>query len=520
MKTINHVGIYLRISQEKKGNQKAEGAETLDNHKQMLTEFANKHAWTYEIYGEVLSGGASDMERRPELQRLLQDLEKFDALLVVELSRLSRNGKISQTVKQECIDYDVPIITPFQTYDLANSENDRLMFDFGSLISAHEHGTIGKRSKANKIQMTKAGLHVSGGVPYGYRRNPQTKKLEIYEPEAKAVRYIFQLHGQGLGSRRIVDQLNAEGYLPQRSNAWNSPSVRRIMKNPTYKGTVFFSDRKRVKEAGKYVYKILETIVIENAHEPIIEPSVWERTNLERTDRVERFKGVREKPSAQFHTILKDLLFCGVCSRKISFKTEQNGKVSIRPCQYLLPNSAEKCNNCGLLVEYLEQDVVDDLKQYREDLLQELNQLQDNDTSSVERDLIDRVKHIEGQLMNVKKQQANLIDLALSGVFSHDEIKYKKQQLIDKQHDLEKTLEGLTAQLGSLDIEPLTDRIEHVVELLESFETLSVENQNNVLKQVIKRINYTRDIPEDLRELSTRNEERRNYPYEYEIIYF
>ncbi len=45
-------------------------------------------------------------------------------------------------------------------------------------------------------------------VPYGYRRNPETKKLEIYEPEAEAVRLIFKLHSQGLGSFKIRDILN------------------------------------------------------------------------------------------------------------------------------------------------------------------------------------------------------------------------------------------------------------------------------------------------------------------------
>ncbi|MED3671418.1 recombinase family protein [Bacillus sp. FSL M7-0417] len=520
MREIKHIAIYLRISQEKKN----ENFETLENHRQLLTDYAKTQGWTWEEYGEVLSGGASDLEDRPQLQRLLNDIDKFDGILVVELSRLSRNGKISQFVKQECMDFDVPIITPYQVYDLANNENDRLLFDFGSLISAHEHGTIGKRSKANKIQMARRGLHVSGGVPYGYRRNNETKKLEIYEPEAVAVRLIFKLHSQGLGSRRIVDQLNNEGYLPQRSAAWNLPSVKRIMKNPAYKGTVVFQDRKRKKTRvngkDKTYYEILDTIVVENAHEPIIEPSEWEKANVERETRAEKFVNTREKPSAQYQTILKDICFCGICGRKITFRKEKNGKVSIKPCQFQLPNSAEKCCNCGILVEYLEEDIVKDLKKYREELLQELSQLQDNDTSQIESELSDRIKHIEAQIENVKKRQANLIDLALDGVFSREELKDKKQELIDQQQDLEKSLESIQKQMENLDVSPMIDKVENIVSLLDNFETLSIEKQNNVLKKIIRKVHYTRNIPKELRELSTRNPQRRNFPYEYTIEYF
>ncbi|MFX3623089.1 MAG: recombinase family protein [Ectobacillus sp.] len=516
LREIRHVAMYLRISQEKKG----EGVETLSNHREILTEYAQEHDYTWEEYGEVLSGGASDLGQRPQLQKLLKEIEKFDAILVFELSRLSRNGLISETVLQYCIDYDKPIITPHYTYDLANNSNDVLTFRFGSLIASQEHSLIGKRSKANKIQMTKAGLHVSGGVPYGYRRNSKTKKLEIYEPEAKAVRLIFKLHGEGLGSRKIVDTLNREGYLPQRSDAWNLPSVKRIIKNKTYKGTVFIQDRKRIKEHGKYIYKVLDTIEVENAHPAIISPDEWDRANQEREERVEKFKITRERPPAQYDTILRDLVFCGKCGRKIAFRRERNGKVTMRPCQFQLPNSAEKCKNSGLLVEYLEKEVVEKLKQYRGELIQELVQLRDNDTSQIELELKERLNNIKGQLETVKKKQANLLDLALEGLFSREELKEKKQQLHDHEHDLQRTLEQLENQLENLDTVPITNRIEHVVSLLDNFETLSVEKQNRVLKRVIKKIYFTREIPEDLRQSSPKNLSRRNYPFEYVIEYF
>ena len=48
---VRHVAIYLRISQEKRG----ENVETLENHRQILYEFCKENGYTYEEYGEVIS---------------------------------------------------------------------------------------------------------------------------------------------------------------------------------------------------------------------------------------------------------------------------------------------------------------------------------------------------------------------------------------------------------------------------------------------------------------------------------
>lgn len=316
---IRYVAIYLRISQEKKG----EDVETLENHREILIEFCKENGYEYEIFGEVMSGGKSDISQRVKLQELLNNIEKFDAIVCFELSRISRNGLISQTVKQYCMDYDKPIFTPIQVYDLANSENDRLMYDFGSIIASHEHGTIGKRSKANKKQMAKQGLHVSGNIPLGYVRNPKTKKLEIDEESAKTIRYIFQLHSKGYGSFKIRDILNEEGYKSATGKYFNLPAIKRIIRNPHYKGWTVFNDRKRIKKKGKVTYEIVDTIVIKDTHPAIIPPNEWDKANIDREQRAAHSNFIREKPATKTGvTMLKDLIYCGLCNRKMVIRKE------------------------------------------------------------------------------------------------------------------------------------------------------------------------------------------------------
>ncbi|MEH7276170.1 recombinase family protein, partial [Neobacillus vireti] len=509
---IKHVAMYLRISREKKG----ENVETLANHRSLLTDFTKKSGYSYEAFEEVLSGGASELEARPQLQELLDRIEEFDGILVVELSRLSRNGLISEQVLQHCVDYDKPIITPIHTYDLANNNNDVLTYRFGSLIASQEHALIGKRSKSNKIQMAKAGLDVSGGVPYGYRRNTKTKKLEIYEPEAEAVRLIFKLHSQGHGSFKIRDILNEEGiYKPSRTDHWNLPSIKRIIRNEKYKGWNFFNDRKKVKKNGKWVYETLEKIVVKEAHPPIIPEKEWDLANKDREERAKRAGMIREKPAVKSGvTSLKDLMICGCCGRKMTIRKDLSCATGylVKKCDYLLDNG-KKCNNSGIRLVHIEEQVLTDVMKEKERLELYLKSLKADDTNEYMDNLQKHLKQLAKRIKNAEAEDKKLIDLALTGIFSTEEIRLKKQEIIEKIKLLKDEKDSLMNELEKPKIEDLQAVLKGKIAIIDTLPSLEAEALNYALKTIIKCVTYTRIIPEDILKLSTRNPARKFYPF-------
>lgn len=81
---IKEVALYIRKSRVE------ETEDDLKNHINMLIDICKKHHWNYTLYREVKSG--TTIEMRPEMQRLLKDIESelFDALLVVDQDRLGR----------------------------------------------------------------------------------------------------------------------------------------------------------------------------------------------------------------------------------------------------------------------------------------------------------------------------------------------------------------------------------------------------------------------------------------------
>jgi DNA invertase Pin-like site-specific DNA recombinase len=516
---IKQVALYLRISQEKRN----ENVATLENHRQQLIEYAKSNDMTYVEYGEVVSGGKTELEDRPQLRKLLKDIEQFDAILVVELSRLSRNGLISQTVKQYCIDYDKPILTPYgQDYDLANSDNDRLMFDVGSMISSHEHGIIGKRSKANKMQMAKAGLHISGNVPFGYTRNSKTKKLEIVEEDAKTIRYIFNLHAQGYGSFKIRDILNSEGYRAAKGGVFNLPSIKRIISNPHYKGWTIFNDRKRIKKNGKIIYETLDTIVMKDTHPPIIPPVEWDAANKERLARADYAEKMRERPSNKTGiTMLKDLIFCGSCGWKMLIRKDSKISVgyTIKRCESLTENG-EKCPTCGIKVEIVEAYVHQLLQEYKQELEAYLKMLEEHGDSELLENKQLKLNRLNKRLQEVTTDQKKLIDLALSGLFSNDEIAEKKQDLANLKNQLEIQRESLLSEPDKNEIQNTMEKVKEIIKLIDILPTLIPDEANEALKTFVHKIMYKREIPMELLKKSTRNKDRKLYPFQIEMKYY
>jgi site-specific DNA recombinase len=507
--------MYLRISREH-----GEDEDTLRNHRELLTEFAKREGMEYDIYEEIVSGMKRDISEREQFQEIFENADKYKGIIIVKLDRLAREEEVAFKFRNLCIDHELPIITPTKTYDLTN-QTDNMMYGMEAIFSANEGRAIAYRNKLNKVIRSKRGEHVSGNVPFGYKRNNETKRLEIVEEEAKMVRYIFKLHSEGNGAYKIRDILNAEGYKSAKGKAISLPTVRRILKNEAYRGAVVFHDRKKVKEGGKYVYKIMETVVCENAHPAIIEPDEWFRAQERieaRAEKAERY--TKERKSKNATHMLKDLLYCGCCGKKIlTQKDSKSDEIYIKVCDYLLPNSTQKCGNSGILLKYVIENFTSFIKQYREDTKARLEQILSNDTSTVENELQSKMESKEKELAETQREYVNLRRLAIKGFYTDEELLTEKQQITDRLQKLESELEEVKAKLEEMDLTRVKERLESIIALLENFENEDAETQNEHLKTFIKRVRYSRVMPPEIKALSSRRDERKYFPFQLEVEY-
>ena len=190
--------VYLRKSRMEEG---MATDEVLAKHQKTLHDYAASHGLhILEEYPEVVSG--ESLYARPQMLRLLQDVEegKYDAVLCMDLDRLSRGRMKDQGIVLDAFrESGTLIITPEKIYNLAD-EIDEEYAELKTFISRREYKIITKRLRRGLQMSIQDGCYVAN-APYGYHKTVVDRKptLEIYEPEARFVRMMFELYAKGYG---------------------------------------------------------------------------------------------------------------------------------------------------------------------------------------------------------------------------------------------------------------------------------------------------------------------------------
>ena len=521
--------MHLRISIDKKSalGGRVENEETLRNHKEILTTFANNKGYTYETFEEVVSGGMEDLKDRPALKKLLDRIEEFDAILIVELSRLSRDGGISEIVLRYCKDYQKIIITPEAVYDM-NNNSDVLLYRMSSAVNAHERMITGQRVKNNKLIMARLGLNASGSVPLGYNRNPVTKKLEIDEGKASIVRYAFRLCSEGYGASKISQALNDAGFKTATGKSYTTRAVKDMFKIQTYKGWTVYNDYMTTKRNGKTVREIKETVTVENTHPAIITPELFDSIVIVREKRAERYSGGREKPmTVAPPSLIKDLLYCSCCGRKvrISFEAKKQYYL-IRSCVDLLSDGS-KCPNSGFIAINVERAVIQKVIDYQKQIEEEIKLLESNNVEQFVEEQETRKQALEKQSKLLDEEMKGILRLELkyemsgtSNPIQEEFIREEKQNNIDTKERVEKQLNDLLMKMEQPTIQDEIDNRKNIINLINELDGSTSEQINTLLKQFIKKIHYNRILPEDIKKLGVKNPLRKNYPADISIEYF
>ncbi|MFB5269871.1 hypothetical protein ACE41H_24250, partial [Paenibacillus enshidis] len=80
--------------------------------------------------------------------------------------------------------------------------------------------------------------------------------------------------------------------------------------------------------------------------------------------------------------------------------------------------------------------------------------------------------------------------------------------------------EKIREQVRDIATGPQLDVKAHRIGSFEHFKSLPAEQQNEILRQCIKRIHYVRVMPKEIRKLPARSPEREAYLFHYTIEYF
>ena len=204
------VAAYCRVSSNSEDQRHSFVAQV----REYTARIAENDKWELAgIYADKGITGTS-AQKRPEFQRLIEDCRqgKVKRILTKSISRFARNT-------QECLEYvrelkmlGVSVYFEKEGLDTADIAGELLISVFGSLAQ-EESSSIGSNMRKSYEYRMQSGKFIGNIAPYGYRWN--NRSLEIYEPEAEIVRWIFNSYLNGIGRAQIARELN------QRENSRN-----------------------------------------------------------------------------------------------------------------------------------------------------------------------------------------------------------------------------------------------------------------------------------------------------------
>lgn len=463
--------------------------EVISKHNKILNDYAAERGITIvERYEEVVSG--EKIYTRPKMMELLSDVEegRFDAVLVVDIDRLSRGNAADQEIIITTLkENDVKIITPRKIYDL-NNDMDEDITEFEAFFARREYKTINRRLRRGLALCIDAGGYVEN-PPYGYDRDFVNKisSLKINEKESEFVKMIFDLYvNQHKGCKIIAETINGLGATPPRGRKFNRTSIRTIIKNPIYTGDItknrFTRQKKKVNGEVKIAVRendMADWEIIPGLHPAIIDWDTYKKAREIMTKKANpgvRFDGTLTNPFA-------GLIICQKCGKKIQLR---NYKHNEHEYTYALCDTKGCVKSTPMI--YIEES----LFRYLEDIMVEIN-TSDKNAVKTDDSVLRALESVRRELKTSKTQLNKLHDLLEQGVYDIDTFMTRRKLLEDKINSLNHSITDLEKKQKQNDpsrYERLAKKIEHVLAV---YKNATPNELNAMLKTIIKQCTYYKD---------------------------
>jgi DNA invertase Pin-like site-specific DNA recombinase len=295
-KTIRAVQ-YVRMSTE---HQKY----STENQSDAIADYAVSRGM--EIVRIYSDGGRSGLkiEGRPELQRLINDVEKgdpgFEAILVYDVSRWGRFQDPDQAAYYEFIcrhaGYSVHYCA--EQFDNDGGPMSTVMKSFKRVIAGEYSRELSVKVFAGQCRLIELGYRQGGPAGYGLRRmlidergkpkgilkrgehkSLQTDRVILVpgpDEEIATVNLIYRLFvKEGKSEAEIAGMLNAKGCRTDLGRPWTRETVHQILTNEKYIGNNVFNRTSFKLKQKRVINDPEKWIRAEGVFKPIVDASLF-----------------------------------------------------------------------------------------------------------------------------------------------------------------------------------------------------------------------------------------------------
>src|SRR3954466_1692678 len=239
------VAIYGRVSTSHQVER-----QTIEQQLGRLTAHVGAHAaegWTLDPAHTFRDDGYSGAAlARPGLDRLRDAIKgrEVDRVLVTAPDRLARNYVHQMVLLEEWA--RAGCAAEFLDRPMSDDPHDHLLLQIRGAVAEYERTLIAERMRRGRLAKLRAGVLLPWTYPpYGYRLSPDRPRdpagVTADPAEAAVVAELFAMYREpGTSLMQLAMHLDARGVpTPRNRSRWSSPTIRGILRNPTYTGQVY-----------------------------------------------------------------------------------------------------------------------------------------------------------------------------------------------------------------------------------------------------------------------------------------
>ena len=236
------VALYARVSSQRQAQ-----TQTIDQQLARLQVHLQDMEWTCspdQIFRDDGYSGAS--LKRPGLDRLRDQIAqaRFDRVLITAPDRLARKY-VHQVLLMEEFERGGCVVE-FVERPMSQDPHDQLLLQIRGAVAEYERTLIAERMRRGRLQKYRPGqLLPWSRAPYGYQLHPDRPRdpagVRLEPTEASVVRTIFTYYLEPshtlLGLTAHLHQVGIPA--PHGQPRWRASTLRRVLTNPVYTGTVY-----------------------------------------------------------------------------------------------------------------------------------------------------------------------------------------------------------------------------------------------------------------------------------------
>lgn len=461
---VFNVGVYVRLSRDDEDKEFGY-SNSIVNQKDFLTRYVLNSGWCLVDY-YIDDGYTGTNFDRPDFKRMINDIEskRINMVITKDLSRLGRNHVSTGFYMEEYfpghnIRY-VAITNGIDTFARHNSNNEMapFLFAYNEMYAAD----ISKKVRTTFDSKRLNGQFIGAFAPYGYKKSLDNKSvLVIDEKTASTVKHIFDMYLTGSGYEHIASTLNLEGvpspvaYKAQNGNyknpksqvvLWNSDTIRKMLRSPTYAGSLAQNKYIKVNYKIKKLRNIprCNWIIVENTHEAIVDRESFDLIQ----EMIENGTVKGKQPEYSQH-LLSGLIYCGECGAKMTFNKTPNGNSYTICSNYKRFRRMNICTRHSFLERKLEVTIIGELKKLakRAVNIEGLEKAAKNKLTNKKHDSIsNEIKKAELRLPEIKRIIKKLYEDKLRGVIEEQDFIDMSKEYSTERSILIKRLADLTVK--------------------------------------------------------------------------